>query len=157
MGVKTYKHVMKKNFMDEERSAGAVVFYNSKGIIEYLVLHYEEGHWDFPKGHIEEKENVLKAMMREVEEETGLKVNVVFGFNEVTDYVFKAKYDNGRLKHKTVDYFLAEAKTKTVKLSHEHIGYEWLPYEFALERITHSNSRKVLRKAHMFLKSLLKS
>ncbi len=142
--------------MDEEHSAGAVVFYlNSEP--KYLILHYNEGHWDFPKGHIEEGEDALAAMIREVKEETGLDVDVVFGFSERIDYYFRARYDNHRLKHKIVDYFLAKAPSADVELSHEHMGYEWLEYEHALGKITHANSRNVLKKAHMFLKSLTKT
>lgn len=142
--------------MDEEHSAGAVVFHRNSEL-KYLILHYEEGHWDFPKGHIEEGEDALTAMIREVKEETGLNVDVVFGFKEQIEYFFRARYDNGRLKHKIVEYFLAEAPHREVKLSHEHIGYEWLNYENAMGVITHANSRNVLKKAHMFLKSLTKT
>ncbi len=142
--------------MDEERSAGAVVFYNNKGNgdLEYLILHYEEKHWDFPKGHIEEGETPVAAMLREVKEETGLDVEPVFGFNEKIEYTFKAIYDDGHLKHKTVEFFIASAPTKKVVLSSEHSDYKWLPYRFAILRITHKNSLNVLKTAHTFLKSL---
>ncbi|MEM4332403.1 MAG: bis(5'-nucleosyl)-tetraphosphatase [Candidatus Micrarchaeia archaeon] len=142
--------------MDEERSAGAVIFYRNPrdGNIEYLLLHYEEGHWDFPKGHIEKGEKPLDTMFREVKEETGLDVEPVFGFVEKIDYVFRARYDNGNLKHKVVEYFLASAPKKKVSLSKEHIDYKWLPYELALKQLTHDNSRKVLRAADTFLRSI---
>ncbi len=142
--------------MDYEHSAGAVIFHYGREV-EYLILHYEEGHWDFPKGHVEAGENEMQAMMREVKEETGLDVDVVFGFRENVEYTFRAKYDNGRLKHKVVDFFFAESKTKSVVLSDEHIGYEWLPYELALEKLTYQSARSLLKKAHMFLKSVAKS
>ncbi|MCX8200274.1 MAG: NUDIX domain-containing protein [Candidatus Micrarchaeota archaeon] len=142
--------------MDEERSAGAVVFYRNprSGSIEYLLLHYEEKHWDFPKGHIEHGEKPIEAMLREVKEETGLDVDPVFGFNEKIDYVFRARYDNNNLKHKVVEFFLASAPKKKVSLSSEHVAYEWLPYKLALERITHENSRRVLKAADTFLRSV---
>ena len=52
---------------------------------------------------------------------------------------------------KKVIYFLAETKKLEVKISDEHIGFEWLPYGKALERITYKNSKKVLEKADRFL------
>jgi len=142
--------------MDEEHSAGAVVFYNDakSGEFEFLILNYEEGHWDFPKGHIEAGEKPLDAMLREVKEETGLDVEPVYGFSEKIEYTFKAAYDGGRLKHKTVDFFLASAKTKRVTLSHEHMAFKWLPYSQVSRLVTYENSRKVLRAAYSFLKSV---
>jgi hypothetical protein len=35
-----------------EVSAGVIVYHKN----EFLLLHYAEGHWDLPKGHIEENE-----------------------------------------------------------------------------------------------------
>ncbi len=137
--------------MDEEYSAGAVVFYAEEGVLEYLILHYEEGHWDFPKGHIEEGETPLDAMFREIKEETGLDVELVEGFQTKYDYKFRAKYDNFRLKHKTVQMYLARARTKDVRLSHEHVGYEWLEYMDALKRLSYENGREILRRAHEFI------
>jgi hypothetical protein len=52
---------------------------------------------------------------------------------------------------KAVIYFLAETTTGNVTLSSEHSGYLWLPYEEALKRLTFSNARDLLAKAHTFL------
>ena len=52
-------------------------------------------------------------------------------------------------------FFVAKAKTKTVKLSLEHIGYEWLPLEMAVEKLTYKNAKDVLKKAENFLKGRL--
>ncbi len=138
--------------MIRERSAGAVVFTEEDGSLKYLVLHYPAGHWDFPKGHVEEGESDVEAALREVKEETGLDVEIVFGFREVIDYV----YSKGNvLSHKTVVFFLARAEDAEVRLSSEHTGYAWLPYGEAMSRITYENSRKVLYKANAFLRNLV--
>lgn len=42
-------------------------------------------------------------------------------------------------------------KTDKVKLSFEHNGYEWLPYEQAVERVTFKNSREILEKVNTFV------
>jgi len=69
----------------KERSAGFVVFTEREdGKRLYLLLHYPSGHWDFPKGHVEEGESEIRAALRELREETGLTdVEVVFGFRDV--------------------------------------------------------------------------
>ncbi|MBI2207904.1 NUDIX domain-containing protein [Candidatus Woesearchaeota archaeon] len=136
--------------MKKERSAGAVIFRKGKEI-KYLLLHYEAGHWDFPKGHIEEKEVDIDTIKREVREETGIKdIEVVKGFKEKISYYFK---QNGELISKEVVFYLAKTSTEQVKISFEHIGYIWLPYDKAVEKLTFKNAKEILEKANAFLKT----
>jgi 8-oxo-dGTP pyrophosphatase MutT (NUDIX family) len=132
-----------------EVSAGAVVFYDGGGEVEYLLLLYPGGHWDFPKGNIEAGETPERTALREIKEETGLDVELVPGFREEIEYFY---YRERRRIKKRVIYFLARARSKDVKLSWEHKGYVWLPFGQALARITFENSRGVLAKAHRFLR-----
>ena len=54
---------------DMETSCG-VVLVNFGSI---LLLQYPQGHWDFPKGHVEESDdNRLSTAARELKEETGI-------------------------------------------------------------------------------------
>ncbi len=136
--------------MAYEKSAGAIVFIKEKEPI-YLLLHYEEGHWDFPKGHVEAKETELEALKREVEEETGIKdIEIIKDFKEKMQYFFKLKKE---LINKTVVFYLAKTKTKQVKLSFEHIGSIWLAYDKAIEKLTYKNAKEILKKANEFLKT----
>ena len=41
-----------------------------------------------------------------------------------------------------------------VKLSYEHIGYAWLPYEEALNRLRYKNAKNLLKKAHEYIKRI---
>lgn len=127
-------------------SAGFIVFNKGK----FLLLHYGAGHWDFPKGHIEKGETIEEAARRELEEETGIKdIYIVPGFEEKLGYFFKR---DGKIVHKEVVFFLAETKTSSVKLSHEHIGYKWLSYHEALAQLTFKSAKDILSKAEKFLK-----
>jgi len=138
--------------MPIEKSAGAIVFRRKEGKIYYLLLHYELGHWGFPKGHIEKGETIEDTAQREIREETGIKgVKFIEGFREWIKYFYKSK--NGNVM-KIVTYLLAGTKTKKVKLSYEHKDYAWLPYEKALERLTFKNSKQILKKAHQYLTNL---
>ncbi len=141
--------------MPREKSAGAVVFRREKGKIYYLLLHYEAGHWDFPKGHIEKGESEIETMRREVEEETGIKdLEIIDGFKEYIKYFFKNNYSRQKDEwvFKIVVYYLGETKTKEVNLSFEHIGYKWLSYKEAIKQITYKNAKEVLKKAESFLR-----
>jgi len=142
--------------MPVEKSAGAVVFRREKNKNFYLLLHYPSSakapkdYWDFPKGHIEKGEKELDTVKREVEEETGLKkLKFVDEFKEWIKYFFKYK---GKTVFKIVTFYLAETKNKNVKISFEHIGYIWLPYEEAIEKLTFRNAKEILKKADKFLK-----
>ncbi|MFH8120303.1 MAG: bis(5'-nucleosyl)-tetraphosphatase [Candidatus Aenigmatarchaeota archaeon] len=136
--------------MKFHRSAGIIPFRKKKKEIEYLLLHYEAGHWDFPKGMIEKGESEIETAKRELKEEAGIEANVISGFEEKIQYFFK---EGGELVKKEVIFFLGEAKNDEVKISYEHIGYEWLPYEKAVERLTFKNSKEILKKAESFLKN----
>ena len=134
-----------------ERSAGAVVFRRVRGEIQYLLLHYEEGHWDFSKGHVEKGEKTEQTVRREIEEETGVrKIRFVPHFKETIRYFF---WSRKRRILKFVVYLLAQTSQKKVILSHEHTGYLWLPASDAISQITFTTSRKVFEKAQKFLDS----
>ena len=136
--------------MPVEHSAGAVLFRRESKKILYLILHYEEGHWSYPKGHIEKKEKIEETTVREIREETGItELEFIYGFRESIKYFF---FSDGRRIFKTVVFLLAETPKKEVKLSSEHVGYEWLSYQGALERITYKDEKTLLKKADSFIK-----
>jgi 8-oxo-dGTP pyrophosphatase MutT (NUDIX family) len=115
-----------------------------------LLLQYPQGHWDLPKGHVEDDDNDRVATMRrELAEETGISdVTVLNGFEERSEYGFRHK---GKRKTKEVYWYVAETETMEVNLSHEHRGYLWLDWDQALETITHDETRSVVRLAQRFV------
>lgn len=147
--------------MPVEKSAGAVIFRresrskttslqgkNSK--IYYLLLHYKLGHWGFPKGIIEKGEKLQETIKREVREETGIRsIEFIPGFQESIRYVFRL---GDKTIFKIATFFLAESKEKEVKISQEHVGFQWLAYQDAFEQISFKNAKEILKKAHCFLR-----
>ncbi len=127
-----------------EKSAGFIIFRKAPEGNKYLLLHYEAGHWDFPKGHIEQDESEKETAIRELKEETGItKFHLYPDFREKLSFFYKR--DN-KLIHKEVIYFLAETSEEKVRLT-EHIEYKWLPFEQALQQTTFKNSQQILKKA----------
>src|SRR2546423_9903997 len=105
-----------------ERSAGVVIFTDTARGRLYLLLDYGR-YWDFPKGHVEKDEDEESAALRELEEETGItKFKLIEGFRREIEYFFRVEE---RLVRKSVVFFLAEARSQEVKISHEHKGYEF--------------------------------
>lgn len=135
--------------MIEERSAGVLIYRQLKDSREYLLLHYPSGHFDFPKGHVEAGENDRQAAYRELIEETGIDQIVwIEGYHQQINY----KYRRGpELMSKDVIFFLARTTQKKVKISHEHQGYLWLPYNEAREKLTFPTAKELLKKAETFL------
>jgi len=132
-----------------EYSAGYIVFHVENGARLYLILHYPGGHYDFPKGHLESGESNSQAAIRELEEETGIQhIKTVDGFEQSIIYNFRRKEG---LVEKKVTFFLGEAPQKEVKISFEHQGFLWLPYDQALTKITFENARNILRASEKFL------
>lgn len=148
-----------------EKSVGAVVFRRGGDKIYFLLLHYKSGHWDFPKGHIERGESNEQTLRREVEEETGIAdLKILSDFKKRVCYAYRAKNEERekRIKSgnsinvfKKVTYYLAETKTEEIKISSEHIGYEWLEYKKALVRITYRGPKRVFKKAGKYLNRML--
>lgn len=137
--------------MVKEKSCGVVVFRKTDKGIKFLLLHYQSGHWDFSKGHVEKGEDEQTTAARELAEETGIKdIKFIEGFRQTINYFFKRK---GQTVSKEVVFYLAQTKTEKVKLSYEHIGYSWLDYEGALNKITFKNSKEVLKKAMEFIQN----
>jgi len=159
--------------LPREKSAGAIIYrkepfdtaQGKKYKIYFLLLHYPSGHWEFPKGHIEGKESEEETLKREVAEETGIQdIIIAPGFKKYIKYFFRQYKEKvseeDRKKGKTpwvfklVAFFIAETKTKEVKISSEHKGFIWLPIDEAIKKTTFKNSKKLLKEADDFIKSI---
>jgi len=135
--------------MVKEKSVGAVVFSEKDGERKFLLLHYTAGHWGFPKGHVENQETEEQTLLREIREETALEnVKVLPGFREYTKYFFKRGEET---VFKEVIFYLVNAGEINVKISLEHQGFEWLPLEKAMQKLSFKNTKQVLEKAVLFL------
>lgn len=135
--------------MKIEKSAGVIVFTEKDGKRFYLLLEKENGQLDFPKGNIEKGEKTIEAAARETKEEAGIDdLKFIEGFKETIKVFYKWE---GELRLKFITFFLAETKTKDVKISFEHKGYCWLPYKEAVEKSTFKNSKEILKKAEEIL------
>ena len=135
-----YAHAM-------ETSCGFILFnYDS-----ILLLQYPQGHWSFPKGHIEEGEtNHHATASRELAEEPGIvDISLHEDGATRTEYTFRRK---GSVVPKQVYWYIAETSELEVTLSHEHTNYLWLDFEEAEEQLTFEQEKDILRSAREHLR-----
>ena len=136
--------------MNYEYSCGAVVFTRIDGEPQYLLVRAKnqpEGCHGFPKGHMEPGETEEQTALREIFEETGIRVRLVEGFRAVTEYALP-KPDT----RKRVVFFLAEYENQQPTfLESELAGFALAPFETALELTEFADSKQILTDAHAFL------
>ncbi len=122
-----------------EYSAGVFVYRIERGRTLVLLLKRVKD-CDLPKGHIKKGEHAADAAHRELKEETGLEVSFIPYFLAETRYFFTRGKEKVLKRDK---FFLGKARTKRVRLSREHIGYEWLDYEGFAERIKYRDLERI--------------
>ncbi len=135
--------------MLREKSCGAVVYINNQEKTRYLLLNYAAGHWDFVKGNVEPNEAEKQTVTRELQEETGItNAQFIADFREAINYFYRRQ---GLTVNKEVVFFIMDSQIEKVELSFEHVGFIWLDYRQAMEKLTFKNAKDVLQKAHDFL------
>ena len=107
--------------MGKEGEVAAAVVYNPGKEKFLLVKRAEERerypqHWEFPSGFIEEGENPEDAVLRELDEETGLKGEVI------------RRGESFPIQIPPVEVYpvLVKVDGEKVKLSREHSEYRWV-------------------------------
>ncbi len=133
-------------------SVGIILFRLFPRSVKYLLIKQHQGHWGFPKGHIETGEKHIDTAIRELYEETGIKkINFLSRKVLLTDdYCFDK--ETVRI-HKIVDYFIAETETLKVRIDgREILNYKWCTFDKAVEKLTFSESKKILKQAVKIIK-----
>tara|TARA_Y100000994_G_C15361564_1_gene305087 strand:+ start:56 stop:454 length:399 start_codon:yes stop_codon:yes gene_type:complete len=116
-----------------------------------LLLRYPQGHWGFPKGHVEENDLSHQATaIRELEEETGIDdVEIIGNWFTSTKYTYMKK---NIPTEKEVHWFPARTNSMDISLSEEHTDYIWIDVDSAEEMITFEEEVGVLQEARKILR-----
>jgi len=137
--------------MKHEKSCGAVVFTKINGEIKYLLIANREGIYGFPKGHMEGSETEIETALREVYEETNIKLRLIDGFRTTDEHLLPQKPDT--LKH--ITYFLGTYEAQNVVYQKEELtGAYLVSYSQALDMFQFESSKRILKEANDFLLSL---
>ena len=95
-------------------NVAGVLLYSPSGE-DLLLLKRPNGNWDLPKGCMEDGEEPEMAAIRETFEETGIQADILNGDPH-----------KDTLNGCPIWIDRAISKTKIVKLSHEHVEFQWI-------------------------------
>ncbi|WP_409484768.1 NUDIX hydrolase [Arsenicicoccus dermatophilus] len=124
-------------------AAGAVPWRRRRGTLEVALVHRAaHDDWAWAKGKLDPGEDWPTAAVREVHEETGLRVRLGRPL-PTSAYSFVDRH--GDAVHKRVRYWAAEVTGGDGALHHEIDEVAWLPVTEAMRRLDHDRDREQLR------------
>ncbi len=131
--------------------AGAIIL--DREHLERVLLIYRKSKndWTFPKGHVEDGENYVRAATREVTEETGLTdLEVVAELPDLT-------YKNDTEGVIVVKMFLMVALSGAVKPEYEGDNFQWVSLaKGAAQFLTYDNLKSYIQFVEPGIQYLLK-
>ena len=138
----------------EMESMGGVVARVSGDDVEIVICGFDAqpGHvvWGLPKGTPEDGETHEQTALREVSEETGLRVSID-EFIDSIDYCFE-RYGDGAACHKVVHFYLMSATGGDLSLhDHEFDYVRWLPASDAMSTLTYDNEVRIVENALLLI------
>ena len=134
------KHYNLENKFEYEKSCGAIVF--NENTEKILLVKMHNGNWGFPKGHIESNETKEETAIREVFEETNIKIKIIPNFER------EIKYIPNENTIKKVTFFAGITQEENVTVDSQEIeDFKWCSYEEALKLVTYKLQKDVLEKS----------
>ncbi len=142
---------MRKNKVLFEYSAGGVVFRISRnGRPEVLLVAVKDGKvWTIPKGLIEKGESKESTAIREVQEEGGVRGEIV-NFIDKVEYWYVWPDETGKKvkRHKTVYYYLMKyVEGDPSQHDFEVNDARWFDIDDAIKIVKYSSDKQILRRA----------
>lgn len=124
-------------------AAGAVLWREVEGKIHVLLVHRTQyGDVTIPKGKVDPGESLPQTAVREMLEETGLKVSLGVPLG-----ISKYRLNSGR--EKVVHYWAARVSEKAIRRStfvpnNEIAGLEWVPIKQARKALSYAQDVEIL-------------
>lgn len=134
--INTFDNVLTRDNIFGHFSASAFVVNKEKNKM-VVVYHNINDGWIYPGGHADGEENLLGVAIREVEEETGLKVKVlddsIFSIQSapVKGHIKKGKYVSSHI-HLDIVYLLEADENQPLTFREEESkGVKWISFKEA--------------------------
>src|SRR3989304_8699921 len=121
-------------------AGGIVIKQNEDGSRILVTQHSKHKGWDFPKGHREIYESEEQTALREVEEEVGVRAEIIEKVGQ-TQYFY---YEEGERVLKTVVFYLMKYLGEGEATTAEEVSAKiWLPIDKVEERLTFKDTKEM--------------
>ncbi|HKG70133.1 MAG TPA: NUDIX domain-containing protein [Segetibacter sp.] len=119
--------------------AGGIVFREKNGTKEFLLISTKNFlfTWVLPKGHIKSSETEAEAAIREVKEESGMKVSIV-------SRIGNAERWKWNFKKQIIAFYLMRFEAVYAE-NEENRKICWMPLQEAIRKLFYSAQKKILR------------
>ncbi len=138
-----FMHQNKKDY-----AYGCILFNDIQSPTHVVLVHNDNGHIGFPKGHKEGDEDTITAMRREVKEETSITDIVLFNCDPLMQ---KYHFDqDGVFYDKEVLFWIGSASMHDVELQPELpdvIRAWWCPIDDIEKTVTYSSAYVLYKQA----------
>ena len=127
------------------KSAGVIPLRFLDTFQVYLVKHQNGSHWGFPKGHIDDQEEPKETAIRELKEETPLKIEK---FLDIPPFIenYTYEFDNNFIS-KEVTYFAAICSpSPSNKILDDVIEGKWVDVNASIDVLTFNESKNIMKK-----------
>ena len=126
--------------MKEKISSMGIIIAESQGLKKVLLLN-SDGEWVFPKGHVKENETYVEVAIREIKEETGIKLEQNQCLGQIDEFKF---YFEGEKAIKIIKVFLFKTNLfETINFNREE-GFtdgKWFDLTEGIEVLEHNDAR----------------
>ena len=118
----------------------------------FYAIFYRTSHpiWQFISGGGEEGESILETVVREINEETSIKIDKeqilrLDSKSSIPVVNITGEYTWGDQIYVVPEYtFAVNIKNLNIKLSNEHKEFKWATYEEAMEKLNYDSNKTAL-------------
>jgi len=164
---------MKTDLLYDERSAGGIVFRIENKKILWLIVKIKskrsivrvgtsirrkpnssnKAKYKFPKGHLNKNEFLKQAALREVEEEGGVKAEIIEKLGS-RNYIIWDSIKRKKFTKKVTFFLMKYLSFSNTKHQDAEVvlAREWLPYQEAHKKLAYDSEKSLLKKAQDRLK-----
>lgn len=125
-----YNHQANMPPANSIRPAAAVAILDNDKVL--MLKRRDSGKWTLPGGTLELTESLIDCAIREVQEESGLKISITDILGTYTDPDIRIQYSDGEVRREFTIVYVGKALNTEVSIDDESTGYQWVKLSQAL-------------------------
>ena len=127
---KDYNHQEDMPTANSVRPAAAVAILDGDKVL--MLRRQDNGKWTLPGGTMELNESLIECAIREVQEESGIKVIITDILGTYTDPEIRIAYSDGEVRREFTIVYIGKAHNTAVEIDSESSAYRWVDLKDAL-------------------------